>query len=285
MSSSVSSRRVYFLANPEKQEAAAALTDLLAFAESRCQVIGHQVGLDGREAARRQADRLIVLGGDGTLIGAARSLGADQLPIIGVNVGKLGFLTEFSTDELRQGFDRAVGDDSLIGNRAVLEIEIRRNGQVQSKNLAINDCVIQAGPPFRIIRIGISINGEPLTEVGGDGLIICTASGSTAHNLSAGGPIMQPGVDAIALTPLCPHSLTHKPLVIERKAVIDIVARQVNIGTTAIIDGQVSCPLKEGDRVTIRRFDVDYRLVRNPRYAVWHNLVNKLRWGQSPNYD
>jgi NAD+ kinase len=194
-------------------------------------------------------------------------------------------LTEYSIDELKGGFDAAISDDDLISRRAVLHVSVQHDGQILDAGMAINDCVIQAGPPFRLITLGASINGEHLTEVRGDGLIICTPSGSTAHNLSAGGPIVQPGIDAIVLTPLSPHSLTHKPLVIEREAVIDIIASTVNEGTTAIIDGQVSYPLQPGDRVTIKRFGADYLLVRNPCYAKWHNLVNKLHWGQTPNYE
>ena len=285
MSSSSNRRRIFLLANPDKAEAAAALEDLRSFAASRADIVGAQCGMDGHLAVSAGAQRLIVLGGDGTLIGAARSLGSDQIPLIGVNTGKLGFLTEFSLDELKSGFDRAVGDDDCISRRAALQVTITRDGRTRNAHLAINDCVIQAGPPFRIIRLGISINGEHLTDVAGDGLIVCTPSGSTAHNLSAGGPIMQAGVDAIVLTPLCPHSLTHRPLVIEREAVIDITAESVNEGTTATIDGQVPCPLQAGDHVVIRRFATDFMLVRNPRYADWHNLVTKLNWGRTPACD
>ncbi len=282
MSDSARAQRVYFLSNPGKPDGVAALEDLRSFAASRCTIVGSSLGLHGREAVQAGVDRIVVAGGDGTLIGVARSLGADQVPLIGVNVGKLGFLAEFSLEELKRCFDRAISDDTIISRRTVLQVSIQCNGGVRDSNLAINDCVIQAGPPFRIIKLGIAINGEHLTDVGGDGLIICTPSGSTAHNLSAGGPIMQSGVEAIVLTPLSPHSLTHRPLVIEREAVIEVIAREVNEGTTAIIDGQVSCPLTRGDRVTIRRFETDFLLVRNPLNAKWHNLTTKLHWGRSP---
>ncbi len=285
MASDTAPRRAFFLSNPDKPDAAQVLRDLQKFAASRCDVVGAGTGVDGREAIDARADRIIVLGGDGTLISVARSLGPDQIPLIGVNVGKLGFLAEFSVTEIKDCFDQAITDDTIISRRTVLETTIRHNGGIRDTSLAINDCVIQAGPPFRIIELGIDINGHHLTHVGGDGMIVCTPSGSTAHNLSAGGPIMQAGVDAIVLTPLCPHSLTHRPLVIEREATIEIHARAVNEGTTVIIDGQVSCPFQLGDCVTIKRYPCDYQLVHNPRYAKWHNLVTKLQWGQSPNYD
>lgn len=261
------------------------MRDLRPFAASRCELVGADLGLDGGAAVETGAERLIVIGGDGTLIGVARSLNTDQIPLIGVNVGKLGFLTEFSIEELKDNFDRAVSDDTLISRRAMLQVTIVKDGDTPLTYLAVNDCVIQAGAPFRLINMGVSINNERLADVSGDGMIVCTSSGSTAHNLSAGGPIMQPGVDAIVLTPLCAHSLTHKPLVIEREAAIDILARAVNEGTTVIIDGQVSSPLEQDDRVIIKRFSADLKMVRNPLYAKWHKLVNKLHWGRAPNYE
>ncbi|MCH8967438.1 MAG: NAD(+)/NADH kinase [Planctomycetes bacterium] len=282
MASGAQTVRVYFLGNPDKESVGPVLEELLSFAGSRCHVVGSQLGLDGQPAVVAGADRVIVLGGDGTLIGVARSLGENAIPLIGVNVGKLGFLAEFSLEELKDSFDAALCDDTLVGRRTALWVTVQRNGRANETSMAINDCVIRAGSPFRLISLGILLNGEQLTEVRGDGLIICTPSGSTGHNLSAGGPIVQPGVDAIVLTPLNAHSLAHKPLVIERETVIDILASTVNEGTTAIIDGQVSYALEPGDRVTIRRFESDYLLVRNPRYARWHGLITKLHWGRGP---
>ena len=285
MSGSTRTTRVYCLGNPDKPNVQSALEDFLTFARPRCQLVGYTLGVDGRLAVEAHANRVVVLGGDGTLIGVARSLGNNQIPLIGVNAGKLGFLAEFSLEELKRNFDAALSDETLINRRMVLQILVKRGRETIDYGLAINDCVIQAGPPFRMSNLGVSIDGEHLTDVRGDGLIVCTPSGSTAHNLSAGGPIIQPGINAIVLTPLNPHSLTHKPLVIECEAVIDIHASTVNEGTTAIIDGQVSVALKPDDQVTIQRFPSDFMLVRNPRYAGWHKLVTKLHWGRPPNFD
>ncbi len=286
MSDAVKTTRAYLLGNPDKPEVEAALADLEVFAASRCEVAGCGLRLDGRPAVEAGADRIVVVGGDGTLIGVARSLGRDQIPLIGVNVGKLGFLAEFSLDELKSSFTQAICDDALVSRRTMLQVTVQNGGEGGCvTHPAINDCVIRAGPSFRMVTLGVSINGHHLTDVTGDGLIICTPTGSTAHNMSAGGPIMQVGVDAIVLTPLCPHSLTHRPLVIECDAVIDITACTVNEGTTAIIDGQVSCPLRPGDRVTVRRFEQDCLVVRNPLFTGWHKLVHKLHWGRGPDYD
>jgi NAD+ kinase len=276
---------VYILANPDKRAAANAFADLCPFVKQRCTVVGAELTQDAGKAAASGARRIVVIGGDGTLIGVARSLGAAQIPLIGVNVGKLGFLAEFSLAEFKTVFDRALSDASLISRRTVLQVTVHSGSKAHDSGLAVNDCVIQAGPPYRIIDLGVSIDGDHLTDVGGDGLIVCTPSGSTAHNLSAGGPIMQPDVDAIIVTPLNPHSLTHKPIVINRESVIDIQAVRVNEGTTAIIDGQVAHALAPGDRVTIRRFSHDLLLVRNPLYPGWHKLKAKLHWGTSPSFE
>lgn len=256
---------------------------LESLAAAKFEVLGAALGKQISEPAN-VADRIVVVGGDGTLIGVARALAPNPVPLIGVNVGKLGFLAEFSLEDLIRDFERAVLDDGLISRRAALEVHIE-NGELRHSSPAINDCVIQAGPPYRMIRLGVKLNGAHLSHVAGDGLIVCSPSGSTAHNLSAGGPIVQPDVDAMILTPMNAHSLTHKPIVVHRDSELEIHAIVVNEGTTAIIDGQESHPLRSDDRVIIRRYAHDFLLVRNPRHDRWHNLTTKLHWGQAPNYE
>ena len=131
-----------------------------------------------------------------------------------------------------------------------------------------------------MIELAISVDGDHLTNVSGDGLVLATPSGSTAHNMSAGGPIVQPGARGIVLSPINPHSLTHRPLVVPSDASIEVVARRVNPGTTVVIDGQVSLPLGRQDRLTVRRWSHDFQLVRNPAQPKWHTLTQKLGWGQ-----
>jgi len=283
--SSVKDKRVFLLGNPSKTEALEAFRDVEEFTRQNATLAGSDVRNNVSDISPGDVDRIILLGGDGTLIGVARSLGENQVPIIGVNVGKLGFLAEFLVAELKQTFVQALGDDHLVSHRAMLEVSFARNGSSPDHSLAVNDCVIRAGQPFRMIDLDLSVNGAPMTRITGDGLIVCTPSGSTAHNLSAGGPIVQPGVDAIVITPLAPHSLTHKPLVVERSCTIDVVAESVNEGTTVILDGQVSYAMGPGDRVTVRRFHQDFLIVRNPLHPQWHHLTTKLHWGRLPNYD
>ena len=275
-------RRIFILGNPDKPEVVAAFDKLRSFAEQRCHLVGAELSIDGKVAVKAEAGKIIVLGGDGTLLGVGRSLGKRQMPLIGVNLGKLGFLAEFTVQELQDQFARVVTDDTLIAQRMVLHASVHRMGSARFRSSCINDCVIQAGPPFRMISLSIAVSGHHMTQVSGDGLIVCTPSGSTGHNLSAGGPLVQPGVKAIVLTPLAPHSLTHRPLVVERQSEIEITVDRANEGTTAIIDGQVSYPLAVGDTIVVKKHEANFEIVHNPLYPKWHKLVTKLSWGQSP---
>jgi NAD+ kinase len=282
MSGTRSSRRVFILGNPNKGSVALALAELEQFAAARCHLVGAELGLDARQAVAAGAEMIVVLGGDGTFLGVARSLGKEQTPLIGVNLGRLGFLANFSVEELKAHFDQVIEDATLLETRMTLDVNILREDRLRFTGRAINDCVIQAGPPFRRIELSVFLDGQKLTDVGGDGVIVCTPTGSTAHNLSAGGPIVQASVHAIVLTPLCPHSLTHKPLVVEYDSRIEIIAKEINTGSMAIIDGQVACPLQVDDRTVVTRSAVPLRLVRNPLYPNWNNLITKFRWGQPP---
>ena len=178
-----------------------------------------------------------------------------------------------------------LSDPKLIHERTIIDVRIAHEDQtLDFHSLGLNDCVIHAGPPFRMIQLAVRIDGQLLTEIRGDGVIIASPSGSTAHNMSAGGPILEPGVQAIVLTPLCPHSLTHRPIVVECASTIEVTAHTVNVGTTVSIDGQISSPFRAGDVLTIRRSEENFKLVKNPKYSRWHTLVTKLNWGRPPSY-
>jgi NAD+ kinase len=271
--------RIYIAGNPDKPTAPEALEDLAAWLADRAEVVGAKLACDPQEIVAARPDRLIVLGGDGTMLGVARSLGSQQIPIIAVNLGKLGYLADFSLEDLKETFDRVVADAALISRRMILGVSLPgANGS----ELALNDCVIHAGPPFRVIRLAVRVDGEPLTTVSGDGLIVSTPGGSTAHNVSAGGPILQPGISAFVLTPLSPHSLTHRPLVVECDSTIEVTAVTANEGTVVSLDGQRTVPLRTDEVVIIQRSPTDLQLVRNPKHSRFHTLVTKLKWGQSP---
>lgn len=273
-------RRVILVYNPGKTAAKAATTLVAGEIEQHAQIQATGTVDDTATLARKNPDRIVVIGGDGSILAVARLLADHQAPIIGVNVGKLGYLAEFSPEDVRQHLPAILNDASHVSRRMMVEGTVTRNGKSTEHLLAVNDLVVLAGPPFRMIELGITVDGDHLTSVRGDGIVLATPSGSTAHNMSVGGPIIQPEVRAISVAPMSPHSLTHRPLVVSGDSVVEITAHHANKGTTVVVDGQVFLPMNAGDRLTVRRFAHDFQLVRNPAHHDWHTLIQKLKWGQ-----
>lgn len=276
----MSQLRVFIVGHERKPEVKGALEALTKGLTQQAQIVGTSLGVRADELAGIEADFVIVLGGDGTILATARALGHRALPIIGVNLGKLGFLAEFSVAELVDQFAVVTSEPSLIGKRMILEVQHRGEPV-----LAINDACVLAGPPFRMIELECYINGERLTRMSGDGLILSTPTGSTAHNMAVGGPILLPSVRAIVVTPMAPQSLALTPIVVDSDSIVEVRVLRVNEGTTLLIDGQLSSSLEEKDVLRVRRFGEDFRLVHNPCCPHWHTLVTKLRWGQTPSYN
>ena len=231
-----------------------------------------------------EATDILVVGGDGTMLSAARDLSETSVPVIGVNVGKLGFLAEFSIDEVIEQFDRIITDASLIEKRMMLRCCIVANGKTRFCSTAINDVIVTAGPPFRMIELEMTVRGEPLAACASDGIIVSTPTGSTAYNLSAGGPILSANLSAIVVTPICPHSLSFRPIVINAESKVEIIPKRVNPGTTVTLDGQVSNKLNIGDIVVIEKHKSAFLLVNNPKMTQWDTLAGKLNWAEPPRY-
>jgi NAD+ kinase len=272
--------KVYIIANPSKPGLDGPLQHVRRVVAGRGEILDARLGrLDPAISAR--ADRVIVLGGDGTILAAARAMGTRQVPLIGINMGKLGYLAAFNLDELETHVDRVLTDEALIGERMMLAVSVDGGGHQKLSGTAVNDCVVHAGPPFRMISLSISLDGSEVTRIVGDGLIVATPVGSTAYNLSAGGPILQPTVRGIAITPICAHSLTHKPLVVDQNVTVRITPERINEGTRVIVDGQDMLPVSMDDQVTVRRSRQHFLLVENPAYPAWYTLVEKLKWGQA----
>ena len=239
--------------------------------------------LDGRPGRLQETpvDYVIVLGGDGTLLAVGQAMQHRQVPIVGVNLGKLGYLADFSVAELERFLDRILDDRTLISKRMMLDVEVSEPSGEVWRGIAINDCVIRAGPPFRTIGLAVDIDDQRVTTIVGDGLIIATPTGSTAHNMSCGGPILQPGVDAIIMTPKCPHSLTHRPVVVEPEAGVRITVLEGSEGAALVLDGQLVHPIAGGTRILLGRSKETFQLVRHPDRKSWDTLVMKLKWGQN----
>lgn len=276
------SGRVAIVASPSKPSAQHGLSRVHEWIRPRGQVVFAQVTHNVEDAANANPDVLIVLGGDGTLIAAVRALGERQIPIVGVNLGKLGFLAEFTLEQLEASGDFLFNGRIPITRRIILNVEhFVADGSVY-RTLAVNDCVALAGAPFRVIELSVDADDDRVADVRGDGLIIATPSGSTAHNLSAGGPILEPTSHSFILTPICPHALTYRPLLLGSERRITLTATRANPGTTLVIDGQIARPFGLGDRAVLTRYGADFLLVRNPRHSIWHTLRTKLKWGEGP---
>jgi NAD+ kinase len=224
----------------------------------------------------------VVFGGDGTILAAARALVGRNLPLLGVNMGKLGFLAEFNVEHLQKHFDDILAGKVQPTRHMLLQMCVRSSQGKPFSSPVANDVAISAGPPFRMIHLMLSQGGRPIVQYHGDGLIVSTPTGSTAYNMSAGGPIMEPTLEAIALTPIAPHSLTIRPIVVRSDRLLNIAAVKVNPGTMAIVDGQLSAPLCEGDQVTISRLEQDLLIVPHPGRTFFQTLTGKLQWGRSP---
>lgn len=231
----------------------------------------------------RQADFAVVFGGDGTILAAARALADNAIPVIGVNIGKLGFLAEFALDELERLFDRIVSDP-VIEKRMMLVCTVQREGKTVFASTAVNDMIITNGLPFKLIELKMTVQNEPLVACVADGLIISTPTGSTAYSLSAGGPILAADLEAFVITPVCPHSLSFRPIVIRSDSVVRIHPVRVNPGTTLILDGQLEHSLNPSDIIEVRRHSGSFSVVNNPMRTLWDTLAGKLKWAEKPTY-
>ena len=286
--------------DPQKQGVSEAISEFIGFAKDKAEIVASYSIEDLKDAKApcstpaktedlKQCDFAIVFGGDGSIISTARKVSEASLPVIGVNVGKLGFLAEFSVGELKEFFPCLMKDEVPLDRRMMLGCRVFNGKQVKGRSerfssAAINDIFITAGPPFRTVELKILVDDQPLAGCVSDGLIISTPTGSTAYNLSAGGPIVSPKMDAIVITPICPHSLSFRPIVINAESTVEVFGVRVNEGTTISIDGQVSIGLTINDVVRVQRQSCDFLIVNNPLRSQWDTLATKLRWAEKPKY-
>ncbi len=284
--------RVLLIANDHKPHVTEALVALRPWLAERAKIVAEYL-CDGntQPIGEHDVDLVIVLGGDGTLLGQARRIVDLDAPIVGVNFGKLGFLTEFSPEELRDHWDQISAPDTRISHRLMLQTQVfdrADDTEPAFASLAMNDCVITAGPPFRMIDLELAINpdrhGDSGTTFGGDGVVIATPTGSTAYNASAGGPIIAPDVAAMVVTPICPQSLSFRAIVAHGEDHLHVLLRTANHGTTLVIDGQVSRPLAGGARVHITTYPKRIKLVKNTQLGYWKRLAKKMHWAVGPHH-
>jgi len=246
-------------------------------------------GLGGRwtTAARGElsglVDAIVVFGGDGTLLEAASVVAHSEsdVPVLGVNLGRLGFLTEVARSDMTQAFDALLAGRATTETRVMLGGTVDRGGRPVASRLALNDIVVTRGALSRMIEVTVEVDGRSVCQVKADGLIVATPTGSTAYNLSAGGPIVHPAVDAVVLTPIAPHTLTNRPLVLPATAAIllrPIIEPRSDIVVT--FDGQFGAPLEPDDVVAVGRADRPLRLLRTSARTHFDMLQEKLQWGR-----
>jgi NAD+ kinase len=233
-----------------------------------------------REAVPEGCDLVIVLGGDGTLLAAARALAGRDTPVFPVNLGHLGFLTAITLEELYPELERALNGQYRVAGRRMLHCELHRGSHRIGEYEALNDVVLTKASLARMIEVETRVDQHFVCTYRADGLIISTPTGSTAYSLSAGGPIVFPSVAALIITPICPHMLTNRPVLVPDDSVIQIISRAENETAYLTIDGQVGEPLERGDRVVCQRSSKCVYLIRPPRMMFFDVLREKLSWGE-----
>ncbi len=226
-----------------------------------------------------KVDLILVLGGDGTFLTVAKLVDKKPVPILGINFGTLGFLTEISIDEIEECIDRLMAGEFTIENRPVIRVKVvRKNGHVFIYR-CVNETAIKRDTLARIIEVDMFADGQYLTTFRGDGVIVATPTGSTAYSLSAGGPIIYPTLNAMLITPICPHTLTMRPLVLKGETCISISLKTESENVMVIFDGQEGIELRVGDLIEITRSPYDLLILRDPKKSYFETLREKLKWG------
>ena len=282
------SKSVGILTKPKFPENKSTLHDVVTWLRARsidvildttsAILLGEEGGYQKSHLASK-ADVLLVLGGDGTMLNAARLAGERSIPILGVNMGGLGFLTEVRLENLYPSLERVFANDFVLDERLMLRTHIHRHGETVGQGVVLNDVVISKGTLARMIELKIAIQGRFVTNLRGDGLIVSSPTGSTAYSLSAGGPIIDPAVQSLILTPISPHTLTHRPLIVPGNAEIDVTLTSKDDGAMATLDGQVGVAITQGDSIVIQTSEHRTQLIRFPESNYYDVLREKLKWG------
>lgn len=288
-------KRIGVVVKPHQPDALATLCRLTAWLNQRNitltgtpdlehERIKHETGcavaVVSPEQIAREVDLMIVLGGDGTMIATARLIGESELPVIGVNYGSLGYLAEFRVEEMFAALEAILTGDYNLERRLMLAVELHRGDQLVTSNRVLNDVVINKSALARIIEIETHLNGQFVNSFRADGLIVSTPTGSTAYNLSAGGPIIFPSMNAVVITPICPFTLSNRPIVVPDDSQIAVLLKTEKEEVALTLDGQVGFPLQAGDKVVIRKSKTTFNLVQPKERNYFDLLRDKLKWGR-----
>ena len=234
-----------------------------------------------RHKIAEESDLLIVLGGDGTLLAAAREAASRAVPVLPINMGSLGFLTSFTVDELYPALENVLAGHATINERVLLLVERVNAGQIVTQQRVLNDAVVHKGVLARMIELELFIDEGFVCRYRADGLIVATPTGSTAYSMSAGGPIVHPSVESILITPICPHTLSDRPVVVRDTSIVELRLSESAESVFLTLDGQTGVPMQRGDRVRITRAAERLKLIQPPNKTYFEILRNKLKWGET----
>ncbi len=274
---------------PNHREAWATAGDLAAWLKKRnINLIGNSYGEAKNgcietvetEEFQSQSDLIVVLGGDGTMISTARLTGDREVLVLGINYGSLGYLTDFRIEEMFPALEMILAGEYEIDRRVMLDVEHFRADKKLAEGRVLNDVVVNKSALARIIEIEVNLSNLYVNSFRADGLIVATPTGSTAYNLSAGGPILYPSMNAVVLTPICPFTLTNRPIVVPDEDEIEIRLKNHIEGVVLTLDGQIGFPIKVSDKVLIRKSATTFNLVQPPNRNYFDVLRNKLKWGR-----
>ena len=276
-------KKVLIIGNTEKEKIKNAFRDLDLWIGERA----HAVFMDVAEAEKTrplEADFAIAMGGDGTFLRVSRMVSPYGIPMIGIHLGLFGFLAELTPKDMYDNLDKVFRGEYKINTRMLLNCRLERNGVPVNESLGVNDAVVSRASLSRLVSIKLFIDGEEVATYSSDGLIVSTPLGSTAHCLAAGGPILSPEIDAFVISPICPHTLTNRPLVISGEAKVEMEVGSEGVGTGLTVDGQVFQELMPGDTISVVRSGTRLKLVDAGIRSFYTVLREKLSWGGSPKY-
>ena len=288
-------KRIGIVLKPHQPEALKTICELVVWlAERNITLVGgpeiererieHQTGCPVHQLESEKiaagVDLILVLGGDGTMIATARMVGDQEVPVLGVNYGGLGYLAEFRIEELYTALESILSGNYRLERRVMLAVELKRGDAPPQLNRVLNDVVINKSALARIIEIEAYLNRQFVNSFRADGLIVSTPTGSTAYNLSAGGPVIFPSMNAVVITPICPFTLSNRPIVVPDNAEIELLLKTDNEEVALTLDGQVGFPLKVEDRVAIRKSRTTFNLIQPMNRNYFDVLRDKLRWGR-----
>ena len=272
--------RIFVLGDGKRPGVQHEADTLLPLLRQHCEIVVYELAQE-TDLSNHQAELALVLGGDGSILRAARQMGYRQVPVLGVNLGRLGFLADIHPRELDGCLEQVITAQHRITRHLMFECIIEDRGRPQTI-LGLNEVAVHAMPPLHMICLELAVNGEVVSRFGGDGLIVSTPIGSTAHNLSAGGPVLEQELAAFAITPICPHTLTYRPIVesADRHFTIRLLDRVQK--AIVVVDGQTSADMTDEHRIVIRRAPVTFGLVKVPGRSFYQTLRDKLRFGTAP---